>query len=118
MRDHVRASLPSALATARLLDSRVTGETRAAAHDAGAASEAVAMLRGAAPGAIERMDAALASAAASLAAIEKGRRGGGGSSGGSPFPPPPPKPPRPGGAGPGALLSSLYEAATGGGKKQ
>jgi hypothetical protein len=119
VRDHVRASLPSALATARLLDSRVTGETRAAAHDAGAASEAVAMLRGAAPGAIERMDAALASAAASLAAIEKGRRGGGGSSGGSPFPPPPPpKPPRPGGAGPGALLSSLYEAATGGGKKQ
>ena len=122
VRDHVRSSLPSALATARFLETRECRERPgAAAHDAGAASEAVEMLRGAAPGAIERMEAALASAAASLAAIEKGRRGGRRKQRGQLFffgssPPPPTS--GPGGAGPGALLSSLYEAATGGGKKQ
>ena len=123
VRDHVRSSLPSALATARLLDAQVKGKTALAAHDAGAASEAVELLRGAAPGAVERMEAALASAVASLAAIEEEKKGGGGgggsgggnSSGTSTSSSPPPKP---GGAGPAALLSSLYEAATGGGKKK
>lgn len=123
VRDHVRSSLPSALATARLLEARVTQATALAAHDTAAASEAVGLLRGAAPGAIERMEAALASAAASLAAIEEGKkrggggRGGGGSNGGMSSSSSPP-PPKPGGAGPAALLSSLYEAATGGGKKK
>ena len=116
MRDHVRSSIPSALATARFFETQIIEKTKLAAHDAGAASEAVELLRGAAPGAIERMDAALASAVASLAAIEESRKkkkkGGGSGSSSSPSPS---RPPRPGGAGPAALLSSLYEAATGGG---
>ena len=119
VRDHVRSSLPSALATARFLEEQVVENTKRASHDAGAASEAVEVLRGAAPGAVGRMEAALEAAAASLEAIE----GGSGnsvfsSSSSSSSPPPPPPPPK--GAGPGALLSSLYEAATGGGgsKKQ
>ena len=110
----MRSSLPSALATCRFLETAVVEKTKIAAHDAGAASEAVELLRGAAPGALRRMEAALESAVASLAAIEEEKKKKNLSSPASSLSPPP----RPGGAGPGALLSSLFEAATGGGKKR
>jgi len=97
------------------LEGEVIDKLKLASHDAAAASEAVELLRGAAPGAIERMNTAIESASASLAAIEQGaggKKGNGDGGGGSPARqnPPPPK----AGTGPGALLSSLYDVATGG----